>query len=103
MEAWLGIPVREPLILRRCLRDADCRTTKRRPERGRLFVIASQQVGAKRRPMISSAKQSRAGGTDWIASSQGLLAMTGRSGTENLVHRQPHGHRAGILRLRACL
>jgi hypothetical protein len=41
-----------------------------------LFVIASQRVGAKRRPMTGSAKQSRATNTDWIASSQVLLAMT---------------------------
>jgi hypothetical protein len=44
-------------------------------------VIASQRVGAKRRPMAGSAKQSSATQADWIASSQELLAMTG------LVHR----------------
>jgi hypothetical protein len=32
-------------------------------------VIASQRVGAKRRPMTGSAKQSRDTSTDWIASS----------------------------------
>ena len=32
---------------------------------------------AKARPMTGSAKQSRATGEDWIASSQVLLAMTG--------------------------
>jgi hypothetical protein len=42
-------------------------------------VIASQRVGAKRRPMTGSAKQSRAPGADWIASSQVLLAMTAAS------------------------
>jgi len=30
-------------------------------------VIASQRVGAKRRPMTGSAKQSRMQGKDWIA------------------------------------
>jgi hypothetical protein len=33
------------------------------------FVIASQRVGAKRRPMTGSAKQSSAAQEDWIASS----------------------------------
>jgi hypothetical protein len=44
-------------------------------------VIASQRVGAKRRPMTSSAKQSSfaaAKKESWIASSQVLLAMTPR-------------------------
>jgi hypothetical protein len=41
-------------------------------------VIASQWVGAKRRPMTGSSKQSIASlGERWIASSQVLLAMTG--------------------------
>jgi hypothetical protein len=40
------------------------------------FVIASHRVGAKRRPMTGSAKQSRAAKEDWIASSLTLLAMT---------------------------
>jgi len=41
------------------------------------FVIASQRVGAKRRPMTGSAKQSIETHTArWIASSQALLAMT---------------------------
>jgi hypothetical protein len=35
-------------------------------------VIASQRVGAKRRPMTGSAKQSRAANKDWIASSRSL-------------------------------
>jgi hypothetical protein len=39
-------------------------------------VIASQRVGAKRRPMTGSAKQSIAAKKDWIASSLSLLAMT---------------------------
>jgi hypothetical protein len=40
-------------------------------------VIASQRVGAKRRPMTGSAKQSMAPQTaKWIASSLALLAMT---------------------------
>src|ERR1700737_2539401 len=39
-------------------------------------VIASQRVGAKRRPMTGSAKQSREKQEDWIASSLALLAMT---------------------------
>jgi hypothetical protein len=40
-------------------------------------VIASQRVGAKRRPMTGSAKQSiSAHVAQWIASSQALLAMT---------------------------
>jgi hypothetical protein len=33
-----------------------------------VIVIASQRVGAKRRPMINSAKQSRAAKKVWIAS-----------------------------------
>jgi hypothetical protein len=41
------------------------------------IVIASQRVGAKRRPMTGSAKQSTAQHEEsWIASSQVLLAMT---------------------------
>jgi mono/diheme cytochrome c family protein len=40
------------------------------------LVIASQRVGAKRRPMTGSAKQSSDGGQGRIASSQALLAMT---------------------------
>jgi hypothetical protein len=44
-----------------------------------LTVIASQRVGAKRRPMTGSAKQSSfACEKSWIASSQELLAMTAR-------------------------
>jgi hypothetical protein len=39
-------------------------------------VIASQRVGAKRRPMTGSAKQSRGNEGSWIASSLTLLAMT---------------------------
>jgi hypothetical protein len=42
-------------------------------------VIASQRVGAKRRPMTGSAKQSISQASTelrWIASSQVLLAMT---------------------------
>ena len=48
-------------------------------ERGLLSinVIASQRVSAKRRSMTGSAKQSiLLGVARWIASSQGLLAMT---------------------------
>ena len=42
-----------------------------------IHVIASQRVGAKRRPMTGSAKQSIAEhAEEWIASSQALLAMT---------------------------
>jgi hypothetical protein len=40
------------------------------------FVIASQRVGAKRRPMTGSAKQFRDADSDWIASPLTLLAMT---------------------------
>jgi hypothetical protein len=40
-------------------------------------VIASQRVGAKRRPMTGSAKQSREKQEDWIASSLALLASDG--------------------------
>jgi hypothetical protein len=40
------------------------------------FVIASQQVGANRRPMTGSSKQFMSGRQGWIASSQVLLAMT---------------------------
>jgi hypothetical protein len=40
------------------------------------FVIASQRVGAKRRPMTGSAKQFKAAKQDWIASLLTLLAMT---------------------------
>src|SRR5258707_6345881 len=42
------------------------------------FVIASQRVGAKRRPMTGSAKQSitASQAEEWIASSLSLLAMT---------------------------
>jgi hypothetical protein len=43
-----------------------------------MTVIASQRVGAERRPMTGSAKQSSATGKDWIASSASLLAMTRR-------------------------
>jgi hypothetical protein len=44
---------------------------------GSISVIASQRVGATRRPMTGSAKQSRRRqGKDWIASSLTLLAMT---------------------------
>jgi len=44
----------------------------------RLFVIANQRVGGNAPP--DDAKQSSAAKRDWIASSQGLLAMTsGRS------------------------
>jgi hypothetical protein len=43
-----------------------------------IHVIASQRVGAKRRPMTGSAKQSISQlAQSWIASSQALLAMTG--------------------------
>ena len=48
---------------------------------GELFecVIASQRVRAERGPMTGSAKQSIAVlGDKWIASSHGLLAMTGK-------------------------
>jgi hypothetical protein len=42
-------------------------------------VIASQRVRAKRGPMTGSAKQSITVLADkWIASSQGLLAITGK-------------------------
>jgi hypothetical protein len=42
-------------------------------------LIASQRVGAKRRPMTGSAKQSTSAHVaQWIASSQALLAMTGK-------------------------
>jgi hypothetical protein len=42
-----------------------------------LTVIAGHRVGAKRRPMTGSAKQSIAPRKkEWIASSQALLAMT---------------------------
>jgi hypothetical protein len=42
-----------------------------------IFVIASQRVGAKRRPMTGSAKQSIwPQARSWIASSLTLLAMT---------------------------
>jgi hypothetical protein len=41
-----------------------------------LPVIASQRVGAKRRPMTGSAKQSSATQKYWIASDATLLAMT---------------------------
>jgi hypothetical protein len=37
-----------------------------------LTVIASQRVGAKRRPMINSAKQSILQQQEWIASSRSL-------------------------------
>jgi hypothetical protein len=50
------------------------------PHAGSINVIASQRVGAKRRPMTGSAKQSSflrtAAKKSWIASSQALLAMT---------------------------
>jgi hypothetical protein len=50
---------------------------KRRPRRlDTTAVIASQRVGAKRRPMTGTAKQSTA--QSWIASSLTLLAMTWR-------------------------
>jgi hypothetical protein len=41
-----------------------------------MFTIASQRVGAKRRPMTGSAKQSIELQKSWIASSLSLLAMT---------------------------
>jgi hypothetical protein len=42
-----------------------------------VLVIASQRVGAQRRPMTGSVKQSIAPQADrWIASSQEFLAMT---------------------------
>jgi hypothetical protein len=49
--------------------------------KGRYFrttVIASRRVGARRRPMTGSAKQSiaRCAKKEWIASSLTLLAMT---------------------------
>jgi len=42
-------------------------------------VIASQRIGAKRRPMTGSAKQFGVRRAGWIASSQELRAMTGES------------------------
>src|SRR6266436_10331797 len=54
-------------------------------------VIASQRVGAKRRPMTGSAKQSRGRQTGrWIASSLTLLAMTALP-TRKLVAAEPAG------------
>src|SRR6266567_8832999 len=38
-------------------------------------VIASHRVGARRRPMTGSSKQSKAANQNWIASSLTLLAM----------------------------
>src|SRR5882724_10350381 len=44
--------------------------------RRRMNVIASHRVGARRRPMTGSSKQSKATKQNWIASSLTLLAMT---------------------------
>jgi hypothetical protein len=44
------------------------------------FVIASQRIGAKRRPMREAIQATRATSKNWIASSQVLLAMTGVAG-----------------------
>ena len=76
-----------PCCPRACRRQLEagsaCKQSKRSARMGnrsecpsRLHVIASQRVGAKRRPMPGSAKQSRIAKQDWIASSQVLLAMT---------------------------
>jgi hypothetical protein len=48
-------------------------------------VIASQRVGAKRRPMTGSAKQSIAQ-QGWIASSLALLAMTAADAAGPILH-----------------
>jgi hypothetical protein len=45
-----------------------------------LPVIASQRVGAERRPMTGSAKQSRAAKKDWIASSRSLPSGRPKAG-----------------------
>jgi hypothetical protein len=50
-----------------------------------LNVIASQRVGAKRRPV--TVKQSSDTHAAWIASSQGLLAMTNLRVSANLEQR----------------
>jgi hypothetical protein len=47
-------------------------------------VIASQRVGAKRRPRREAIQ--KAASEDWIASSQGLLAMTNLGVVEETLH-----------------
>jgi hypothetical protein len=52
----------------------------------RIHVIASQRVGAKRRPMTGSAKQSMEREIErWIASPQALLAMA-------IIRQRGHWH-----------
>jgi hypothetical protein len=57
-------------------------------------VIASQRVGAQRRPMTGSAKQSRMQGNDWIGSPPSLSSgahSRGPVGSSAMTREQNHG------------